>query len=178
MTGEAKAQASDQIAAVLNEHPWVRGARCLMVFDALGDEPDLASVASASIAGGKTVCYPRIDWDQRVLRPVAVDSHEFPRMAHRHGVREPTEGREVGADELDLVIVPGVAFDARGARLGRGGGFYDRFLSTLVTRVERKGAHAIGVCFDCQRVARVVMEEHDARMDAVVSEKGVFTSTE
>lgn len=181
MTGEAKAQASDLICAHLNASAWVREASCIMLFDALGDEPDGTGVATVALRSGKTVCYPRIDWDQRALTPVAVDTHEFPRASFRHGVREPTDGREVAPEELDLVIVPGVAFDARGARLGRGGGYYDRFLGELLEKVEiRVGrrAHAVGVCFDCQRVERVVMEAHDVCVDAVVTEKGVFHGLE
>lgn len=176
MTGQARAQASEHICGMLNTSPMLRDARCVMLYDAMDDEPNVGAVASAALAGGKTVCYPRIDWEHRVLTPIAVESHEFPRMSQRHGVPEPSEGREVDAREIDLVIVPGVAFDSQGARLGRGGGFYDRFLSTLVMRVERGGAHAIGVCFDCQRVARLVVETHDACVDAVVTEKGVFPS--
>jgi len=181
MTGEAKGAASDQICGLLMASGWVREAGCLMVFEALGDEPDLTALASAALAGGKTVCYPRIDWERRVLSPIAVETHAYPRAAFRHGVKEPTEGREVAPEELDLVIVPGVAFDARGARLGRGGGYYDRFLGELLEKVEiRVGrrAHAVGVCFDCQRVERVVMEAHDVCVDAVVTEKGVFHGLE
>jgi 5-formyltetrahydrofolate cyclo-ligase len=81
------------------------------------------------------------------------------------GVREPRRRRPVEAADLDVVVVPGVAFDGAGARLGRGAGFYDRFLHALPARVWR-----VGVAFDLQILERVPTEGHDARLDLVVTE--------
>ena len=77
----------------------------------------------------------------------------------------------VGAlpEDVDLVIVPGLAFDERGGRLGRGAGFYDRVLGGL-----RPGAWKIAVAFECQIVESVPMEEHDQRVHAIVTERRVI----
>jgi 5-formyltetrahydrofolate cyclo-ligase len=65
--------------------------------------------------------------------------------------------------QLDLIVVPGLAFTAKGNRLGRGAGFYDRFLSGIPATTVK-----VGVCFEFQRVSEVPQESHDVKMDAVV----------
>lgn len=77
------------------------------------------------------------------------------------GLREP-EGPAVAAAEVDLILVPGMAFDRNNHRLGRGKGYYDRLLNEI-------NAWKIGVCFDFQRVEEVPVEGHDVAMDLVVS---------
>jgi 5-formyltetrahydrofolate cyclo-ligase len=65
--------------------------------------------------------------------------------------------------QLDLIVVPGLAFTAEGNRLGRGAGFYDRFLAGIPANTVK-----VGVCFEFQRVSEVPQESHDVKMDAVV----------
>jgi 5-formyltetrahydrofolate cyclo-ligase len=86
----------------------------------------------------------------------------------RYGVREPAAsipGEALGADVL--ILVPGVAFDLRGGRLGRGGGVWDRAL------VETHGAPVFGVGYDLQIVDRVPGEAHDRPVDALLTETGI-----
>ncbi len=83
------------------------------------------------------------------------------------GIREPV--RRVPGPVIDLAFVPGVAFDARGRRLGYGGGFYDRFLAAIAP-----GAPAVGYCFDAQVVEEVPAEAHDRRVEAIVTEQRVI----
>jgi 5-formyltetrahydrofolate cyclo-ligase len=79
-------------------------------------------------------------------------------------------GTEVPPSELDLIIVPGVAFDRNGGRLGNGGGYYDRLLAQV-----RKETVLYGVCFESQLFDRIEMETHDIPMDFVITEKNVYT---
>ncbi|MBL6987826.1 MAG: 5-formyltetrahydrofolate cyclo-ligase [Methylobacter sp.] len=91
------------------------------------------------------------------------------------GILEPPKrrwgevGKEIAAEQLDCVIVPGVAFDRNGGRLGNGGGYYDRLLSRV-----RADTFLIGVCFESQLVEQVVMEAHDVAMDIVITEKALY----
>lgn len=85
------------------------------------------------------------------------------------GIPEPKPSRpRVAPREADLIIVPGVAFDRRGYRLGTGGGFYDRFLRR-VTRPAR-----VGLAFEAQLVDKVPHAEHDERVDYIVTERRVI----
>jgi 5-formyltetrahydrofolate cyclo-ligase len=79
--------------------------------------------------------------------------------------------RRVDATELDLIIVPGVAFDRRGGRLGFGKGYYDRFLQNV-----RADAVKIALAFQCQLVEEIPMTERDVRMDKVITEKAIYGS--
>ena len=84
----------------------------------------------------------------------------------RFGVREPRGGRPaVDVKQLDLILVPGLGFDRRGGRLGRGRGYYDRLLSCSV-------AKRIGVAFTEQCVPEAPVEPHDMRMNCIVSPAG------
>lgn len=84
----------------------------------------------------------------------------------RWGIREPGErARRVAAGELRLAVVPGLAFDRSGTRLGHGGGFYDRLLAGA------DAAFLVGVCADWQLAGRLPRDAHDAGVDAVVTEK-------
>jgi 5-formyltetrahydrofolate cyclo-ligase len=85
----------------------------------------------------------------------------------RFGIPEPAKPVFAAEDELDLLIVPGVAFDRAGGRIGRGGGFYDRLLPQY-------SAVRVGVCFEFQCVGKVPDEEHDVRMNWLVTEKRIL----
>lgn len=78
-------------------------------------------------------------------------------------------GKEISPAELDLVVVPGVAFDRTGGRLGNGAGYYDRLLAEV-----RPDARLYGICFEAQLLDAVVMDAHDVPMDAVFTEAHVY----
>lgn len=131
---------SAAIGRALGELPAVQSATTVMLFDAVPGEPDLAALAGRLTAGGVRVVLP--DPSPTAVAPIA-------------------------PDEVDVVIVPGVAFTVDGRRLGQGGGWYDRFLAGL-----REDAVAIGVCFAAQVVDDVPVEPHDVMLDVVVTERG------
>jgi 5-formyltetrahydrofolate cyclo-ligase len=78
-------------------------------------------------------------------------------------------GKEIAPEQLDCVMVPGVAFDRNGGRLGNGAGYYDRLLKRV-----RVDAVLIGVCFESQLVKQVVTDAHDVAMDVVITEKAIY----
>ena len=119
------------------------------------------------MVAGKRVCLPRADWESGQIDPFEVADWENGLIEGRHGIREPgIDAPIVPLGEVDLIIVPALAFDEAGRRLGRGGGFYDRFL-------ERTGGRAFtfGLAFDEQVVAEVPSEAHDATVDAVATDR-------
>ena len=143
----------------LRQQTFWEQARTVALFAPLPDEPDLLELMSND---SKRFVFPRmathgLSWHQAhseaALRPVGGQ-----RM-----LREPVEIQEVRAGEIDLMIVPGVAFTLSGARLGRGGGYYDRALTEL-----SQGTVSVGVCFECQILPALPMEAHDQAVSRVI----------
>lgn len=145
----------------------VRSTGVLMGFLPLVTEPDIERLLRDRLARGGRLVLSRVDWGGARMSAAEVRDLERDLEPGRHGLREPLAHLpEVPAHEIDVVLVPGVAFDARGGRLGRGGGFYDRFLGQAGMRAAR-----VGVCFEVQIVDAVPRERHDALMDHLVTER-------
>ncbi len=145
-------------------------AGTVLVYLADANEVDLDAFIAARLAAGAGVAAPRCDWDAGTFEPMRLGSLGDVEV-RRHGVREPLGGGIIAPDDLAAVLVPGVAFDLDGRRLGRGGGFYDRALGALPRSVRR-----VGVCFDAQLTERVPVGTHDAAVDAIVTESGLVFS--
>ena len=109
-------------------------------------------------SASKRILLPVMQDGTLVLRPFTGRGHL---VQAGFGIWEPAPGKEVPLEEVDLVVVPGMGFDPRGGRLGRGRGFYDRLLT--VSRPFK-----VGVCFDFQLFDEIPAEPHDVPMDAVV----------
>ena len=165
-------QHASRICKHLFDEPSVTAARCVMAFAPLADEPDITPLLTVLIGMGITVTVPEVNWAAGTMRAVAVSSITedlITELTHaRLALRSPRPGlRAVPVELIDLVLVPGRAFDASGRRLGRGKGFYDRFLPALGPHVA-----TIGVCFSVQLLERVPTDEHDRTVGAVVTELG------
>ena len=159
---DAAAEALAQIVVGMREF---RSATRVALYAALPDEISTAAIHRAAGAAKKRVALPR-SLTGGVLAFAWVESWEDLRPG-RYGVLEPAEGSEmVSLADLDLIIVPGVAFDRSGRRLGRGAGCYDRVLAS------RTGDHpfVLGVAEAAQIVEEVPTEEFDQRVDAVATE--------
>lgn len=161
---EERAAASAEICRRLQSRPEWERSRMVGLYAAQPAEPDLRALTTAA---GKVFCYPRVEGSE--LRFYTGD---FPTVAvPPWGLLEPEPGVPVEPAEIDLLLVPGLAFDRAGGRLGRGAGFYDRCLAQLAAR-------AIGVCFHAQLVAEIPREAHDRPVHAVVTEREFCEATE
>lgn len=152
--------------------------RTVAVYAAMGSEVDPAAFAAAAAARGWRVAYPcmlsatdAMACDQRMcMRAVAVDdASAAPFIAHPARAFAATDIDSslfpiVPAEALDMVVVPLVAFDRTGARLGYGGGCYDRYLPTLSATCQ-----VVGIAFDEQRVDHVPTDAHDLPLSHIVS---------
>ena len=146
-----------------------RQASTVMLYMPLATEVDTTPLAIRCFQTGKIVCVPRVDWKRRDMH--AVDARSFDdnfMEIDEHGLRTPREGQLIPPSMIDLVVVPALAFDTAGNRLGRGGGFYDRFLSRL-----RRSATSIGLAFDVQITDRLPVDDLDVRVDGVVTDRRV-----
>lgn len=153
-------------------------SRTVAVYAAVGSEADPAAFAAATAARGWRVAYPcmlsatdTVACGQRMcMRAVAADdASAAPFIAHPTQAFAATNIDSdrfpiVPAEALDMIVVPLVAFDRTGARLGYGGGCYDRYLPTLST-----SCHIIGIAFEEQRVDRVPADAHDLPLPNIIS---------
>jgi len=146
--------------------PEVADARTVMAFWSFGSEVDTAPLIAGLRSRGTTVALPRIEGDE-VVPIVATPGAAMTETSF--GAREPAEGRVLEVAELDLVVVPGVAFDRSCDRVGYGGGYYDRLLG-----MRRGGAAAIAIAFSNQIVDLVPTGAIDRRIDGVVTELEVI----
>jgi len=163
--GEREAK-SAAIAARLLGLPELAGTGPVMVFWSFGSEVATAPLIHRLHADGRTVALPRIEGE--VVIPVAYAPGAEVRVTS-FGAREPAAGRALDPAGLEVVVVPGVAFDASGRRVGYGGGFYDRLLSRL-----RPAASAIAIAFSLQVVPEVPAGGTDRPVDAIVTEGEVI----
>jgi 5-formyltetrahydrofolate cyclo-ligase len=160
-----RAAKSAAIAAHVVAYALARpGLTHVALYAAMGAEVDLRAAVEPLRTKGITCVYPRVVAAAAPLQFVAADGRSVWRQAV-HGHLEP-QGPAVASACLGPVFVPGLAFDARGTRLGYGGGFYDRTLATLP-------GPFIGVAFAAQRVLHLATLPHDVAMHAIVDEDGV-----
>jgi 5-formyltetrahydrofolate cyclo-ligase len=167
LSQEERFQKSLAIAARLEEVPAFREARVVALYAPLGTEVESSEMDRRLAARGARVVYPRSLVAERRL--------VFSRCAPGDLVRGPLGAREppaqlgtIDVEDIDCVVMPGVAFSLDGLRLGRGGGYYD------VTLRGMPRAARVGVAFDAQVVPAVPHEPHDAPLDAVVTESRVL----
>ncbi len=143
-------------------------ARSVMLYAPIPGEVDCRPIAVAGWKDGKTVLLPRVTWAKRHMVAVPVHSLDQKLVAGRNGLREP-DGEPWPVEKIDLIVVPGLAYDRHGNRLGRGGGFYDRFLA-------RPGlaAHTCGLAFSVQVVRELPVHPNDYPVKVLVTDKEVL----
>jgi 5-formyltetrahydrofolate cyclo-ligase len=165
-----RAAAQADIAARVWDVPEVAAARTLLLYASLPEEVATDEIAAEARRRGITLVYPRC-LPQGLMTLHAVDSASALRPG-RFGIREPDVEacpvREVG--EIDVALVPGLAWDREGHRLGRGGGYYDRLLAHPDWRGFR-----CGLFFAAQETPTVPHEPWDIRLDAIVTEREVVS---
>lgn len=145
-----------------------RHASVVMLYMPLATEVDTTTLAIRCFQTGKIVCVPKVDWDRRDMHAVEIRSFDDNMETDEHGLRTPRGGQLLPPSAIDLVVVPALAYDTQGSRLGRGGGYYDRYLSRL-----RRSATAVGVAFDTQIIDEVPSDERDVSVDTVVTDRRV-----
>lgn len=167
LSPEQVREGSRQVVRHLFTCPEYQRAKTVMAFLSLPGEVDTADILADCWQGGKRVVVPRIDSDQKTM--VAVEIRDLAGLAvNWYGIREPVGGPPIPPTEIDLVLVPGLGFDLEGNRLGRGGGYFDRFLSRLQTRAVK-----CGLGWEKQIVECVPVRPWDVKVDMLVTETGV-----
>jgi len=168
LTEPERHQKSLNACSLVAASPEFAAARVVMLFLSTPHEVDTASLALKSWQAGKTVVVPKVSWDQRRMLPVEISSLNANMTTTGPGVREPVNGNPIPVDFIDLVIVPGVGFTANGHRIGRGMGFYDRFLA----QPEFLGV-SCGLGFEEQIVEQLPVLDHDVPLSMLATDRGI-----
>ena len=154
---------------------WLRLRRAQKIAGYLTNdaEMDPAPVLGLARANGATAFLPVLHRGALWFLPYHQDT---PLVANRFGIPEPhvAAGRRCRAPHLDLVLVPLVAFDCAGNRLGMGGGFYDRTFAYMRNRAHWQKPRLIGIAYECQRLDRLSSHPWDVPLHAVATEKRLY----
>ncbi len=141
-------------------------AQSVLFYIQFNNEVSTEMMIKKSIDMGKRVSIPVTMWREKKLYLTEIKDLDKEIEISRFGIPEPHSSffMPVDLDDIDMVIVPGVAFDEKANRLGYGGGFYDRLL-------QDKRVRTIALAYDFQIVERLPSEDHDISMDFIISEK-------
>lgn len=139
-------------------------AKTILVYVSFEGEVDTHRFIKHAIEDNKKVCVPKVISKEEGMKAVNISSLNDLKVG-KYGILEPLDfSREVEEKEIDLVIMPGVAFDKNGGRVGYGGAFYDRFLKKL-----RYETPKIALAYDFQIFCKVPTEEHDEKIDRIIT---------
>jgi 5-formyltetrahydrofolate cyclo-ligase len=172
-----KDAASEQAIARFIELPAYRAARSAMWYLDCRSELRTRQALPAALESGKRIAVPYCTVDDRGANKLGLWLLESMNelIVGKWKILEPPRerwgeaGKEVDPAELDIVMVPGVAFSREGGRMGNGQGYYDRLLAGV-----RPDCLLVGLCYESQLFDELVVSPHDVFMDQVVTERGVY----
>ncbi len=152
-----------KILAQLLQHPRFLKARTVFTYLSMETEVETQPLLNEALRAGKKVFVPRIEPQKKRMQMIQVDDAEELHPGSYGILEPPFDEKKLGCPtDLELAIIPGMGFDREGGRLGRGKGYFDRFLA------EAPQAYKIGLAFKFQIVAKIPKEDHDVLMDEVL----------
>jgi 5-formyltetrahydrofolate cyclo-ligase len=174
LSSEEVQQNSSIITNKLTATEEFMNSKLIMCYMDFRNEVKTDEIINKCLETGKRIAVPlvlnKID-GQREMMACAVSNFKKEMKSGAYGIQEPIRELvcDVWPEDIDLVIVPGVAFDERGYRIGYGAGYYDRFF-----RMTRKDCKKIGIAFEMQIVKQIPYEEHDVKLDMIITEKHII----
>jgi 5-formyltetrahydrofolate cyclo-ligase len=170
LSPEARAAAGERIAERVWTIPEISSARAILLYASLPEEVPTDAIGREALRRGITVTYPRCLPETRLMTLHVLKELEQLREAGSYGIREPHLACPVLAlRDVDAILVPGLAWDRKGGRLGRGAGYYDRLFADPDCRAFR-----CGLFFAAQEIDALPLDPWDVPIDAIVTETGIF----
>ena len=146
--------------------PFLKKANTVMCYIAAFNEPRTADIIRQLYAAGKRIVVPVSDASTCTIHPSYLSSPDRLKKGE-YGIPEPLEYIPAEIEDIDISIIPGIAFDKSGMRIGFGMGYYDRFLSDF------KGTK-IGLCYELQLYDSIPHDSHDVPMDIIITEGSIY----
>ncbi len=161
-------EASERIRRLVAELPELRQAETVLLFLSIADEVDTFPIISDALAAGKTVAVPKVDRKRKTMDAVVLRDPSRDLVPGVFGILEPRGSEVVPPGAIDFALVPARGFDPEGNRLGRGGGYYDRYMS-------HPDFHAVrcGIAFAAQVLDAIPHDPHDLPVHILVTEQGI-----
>ena len=169
MTESQRAEKSKKACQNLIGTEKFKAADAIMAYLSLPHEVDTAALILHAWQDSKTIAVPKVSWVQRHMIAVVINTLDTGFATSASGLRNPITGSPLAVEEIDLVITPGLAFDRKGNRLGRGGGYYDRFFAHKDLK-----ACKCGLAFEDQVVDSVPQDDRDITVDMLVTDQEVI----
>ncbi len=160
-------QKSESIFNSLAQFDEITKANTILVYWSLSDEVNTHHWVESNYKR-KQLLLPVVAGDHLLIKQFEGEANMIP--VPPFGIKEPKGNEITDLSIIDIVIVPGMAFDNMGYRMGRGKGYYDRFLPQI-------DALKIGICFDFQMVEKVPVDQFDIKMDIIVTESNIYHFT-
>lgn len=161
-------KSSQRMIDVFCALPDFKAPKTVMCYASMGDEVQIRPLVQRWLDMGVTVTLPRVISKGQMEAVTLPDLDSLVEGEYGILTPDPAKSQVVAPEELDMIIVPGVAFNTRGERLGMGAGFYDAFMARAVN------AKRIALAYSCQLVSAVPMEEHDVRVHRIITEQGIY----
>ena len=162
---ETKAKHDNIISKKVLDSKDIIRARTIFIFISFKSEVDTIPIIERLLEAGHSICVPRLEGNtMKAIRISSLDNLEDTRYA-----KEPKVGEIVEADEIDTIIVPGVAFDRKGNRIGYGGGYYDKFMKKI-----RKDCRKIALAYELQLLESIIVDKWDIEIDSLITEKNIY----
>ena len=169
LSPEQRLAANARIRALLADLPEFQQARTVLLFVSMPDEVDTLPILADALAAGKAVAVPKVDTRRKVMDACVLRNLDRDLAPGVFGILEPTASETIEPASIDFVLVPARGFDRQGNRLGRGGGYYDRYMSA-------PGFHATrcGIAFAAQLLDALPHDAHDLPVHLLVTEHGIL----
>ena len=154
----------------LCESRYFNEAKNIFIYISYGSEINTKDIINKALKENKRIYVPRTEFKSRIMDAVEISSLDNL-IENSYGILEPSENEpHIDPNELDLIIVPGVAFDKKGGRMGYGAGFYDRYFKKI-NKDNIKRITKLALAYDFQVIDEVPMEELDMPVDFIITEK-------
>lgn len=164
-----KSEMDSQIFDTFIKSEFYKRASVIFAFVSFASEVDTKRLIQYAINDNKTICVPRV-----ISRAEGFITYKINGLMDLeegfYGILEPKLSCEIMNNEkIDFILMPGVAFDRIGGRIGYGGGFYDRYLAGLTRNIDK-----IALAYDMQIIDKIPMEVHDSHIDGIITEREVI----
>lgn len=166
-----KSLKDESIFKTLIENDLYKTSKNIFIFINYGSEVETKKIINKAIQEGKKIYVPKTIKENKEMRAIEIKSLKNLKE-DKFGILEPEnfEG-EINKNELDLIIVPGAAFDRRGNRIGYGGGYYDRYFSDLEINIKK-----VALSYELQLVKNIVSEKYDIKVDFIITENEIINT--